>query len=61
MGDEDSKRHNVENYLSGITEWTHENRLKLNNEQTEFIVFASERVKDKDTKLPQWIYTQLRL
>ena len=50
LGDEDSKRNNMENCMSGIAEWTCENRLKLNNEKKEFIVFASER---KDTKLPQ--------
>ena len=43
MGDEDNKRLNMENCLSGIAEWTHENRLKLNKEKTEFIFFASER------------------
>ena len=43
MGDEDSKRHNMENCLFGIAEWTCGNRLKLNNEKTEFIVLASER------------------
>ena len=42
-GDEDSERHNMENCLSGIAKWTCENRLKLNNEKTEFIVFTSER------------------
>ena len=40
MGDEDSKRHNMENHLSGIAEWTCENRLNLNNEKTKFIAFA---------------------
>ena len=48
-GDEDSKRHNMENCMAGIAEWTHENRLKLNNEKTEFIVFASERQRKKVT------------
>ena len=51
MGDEDSKRHNIENSLLGIPEWTHENRLKLNNEKTEFIVFASERQRHKFTSM----------
>ena len=51
MGDEDSKRHNMRNYLLGIAEWTCENRLKLNNEKTEFIVFASERQGHKVTSL----------
>ena len=48
-GDEDSKRHNMENGLSGIAEWTCENRLRLNNEKTEFIVFTSERQRHKVT------------
>ena len=43
MCDEDSKRHNIENCLPEIAEWTCDNRLKLNNEKTEFTVFASER------------------
>ena len=43
IGNEISKRSNLEDYLSRIMEWTHENRLKLNNYKTEFIVFASER------------------
>ena len=47
MGDEDSKRHNVENFLSAIAEWTCENKLRLNNEKTEYIVFASERQRHK--------------
>ena len=50
-GDEDSKRHNMENCLSGIAEWTHENRLKLNNKKTEFIVFVSERQRHKVTSV----------
>ena len=50
--DEDSKRHNMDNCLSGIEEWTCKIRLKLNDEKTEVIVFAS---KNKDTMLPQWI------
>ena len=50
-GDEDSKRHDMENCLSGIAEWTCENRLKLNNENTEFIVFASERQRNKVTSI----------
>ena len=48
-GDEDSKRHNMENCLSGIAEWTQENRFKLNNEKTEFIVFTSNRQRHKVT------------
>ena len=40
-------KHNMENCLSGIAEWTRENRPKLNNEKTEFIVFASERQRKK--------------
>ena len=52
-GDEGGKRHNIENSLSGIAEWTHENRLKLNSEKTEFIVFSLQ-VRDKERKLPQW-------
>ena len=51
MGVEDSERHNMENCLLGIAEWTHENRLKLNNEKTEFIVFASERQRHKVTSM----------
>ena len=47
MGDEDSKIHNMEDCLLGIAEWTHENRLKLNNEKTGFLVFASERERHK--------------
>ena len=47
MGDGDSIRHNMENCLSGIAEWTHANRLKLNNEKTQFIVFTSERQRHK--------------
>ena len=50
-GAEDNKRHNMENCLSGIAEWTHENRLKLNNEKTEFIVFANERQRKKVTSM----------
>ena len=30
-GDEESKRHNMENCLSKIAEWICENRLKINN------------------------------
>ena len=41
----------MENCLSGIAEWTCENRLKLNNEKTEFIVFASERQRNKVTSM----------
>ena len=51
MGDENRKRHNMENYLSRITEWTCENRLKLHNEKTEFTVFASERQIHKVTSM----------
>ena len=51
MGGEDSKSHNMENCLSGITEWKCENRLKLNNEKTEFIVFTSERQRHKATSM----------
>ena len=47
MGDEDSKRLNMENCLSGIAEWTHENKFKLNNEKTEFAPFVSERQRHK--------------
>ena len=50
-GDKDSKRHNMENCLSGIAEWTHENRLKLKSERTEFIVFVSERQTHKVTSM----------
>ena len=50
-GDEDSKNQNMENCLSGIAEWTHENRLKLNNEKTEFIVFTSEGQGHKVTSI----------
>ena len=46
-GDEDSKRHNMENCLSGIAQWTHENRLKLNYKKTDFIVFTSKRQRHK--------------
>ena len=38
IGDEVSKMSNLENCLSRITEWTCENRLKQNNNKTEFIV-----------------------
>ena len=55
IGDDDSKRHNVENCLLGIAEWTYENRLKLNNEKTEFIVFASERQRHKVTSMDIFI------
>ena len=41
----------MENCQSGIAEWTCENRLKLNNEKTEFIVFASERQRNKVTSM----------
>ena len=41
----------MDNCLSGIAEWTHENRLKLNNEKTEFIVFASEWQRKKVTSM----------
>ena len=51
IGDEDSKRHNRENCLSGIAKWTCENRLKLNNEKTEFTLFASERQRHKVTSM----------
>ena len=51
MGDEDSKRYNMENCLSGIAELMCENRLKLNNEKTEFTVFASERQRHKVTSM----------
>ena len=47
----DGKRQNMENCLSGITEWTCENRLKLNNEKTAFIVFTSERQRHKVTSM----------
>ena len=50
-GDVDSKRQNMENCLSGIAEWTCENRLKLNNEKTEFIVFTSESQRHKVTSM----------
>ena len=49
--DEDRKRHNMENNLSGIAKWTHENRLKLNNEKTDFIVLARERQRKKVTSV----------
>ena len=49
MGGEDSKRHNMENCLLGIAEGTCENGPKLNNEKTEFVVFASERQRPKVT------------
>ena len=49
MGNENSIRYNIKNCLSGITEWTHENRLKLNNEKTEFIITASERQRHNIT------------
>ena len=39
----------MENSPSGIAERTCENRLKLNNEKTEFIVFISERQRHKVT------------
>ena len=54
-GDEDSKRHNMENCLSGIAEWTYENRLKLNNKNTESIVFTSERQRHKATSIESGI------
>ena len=50
-GDEDSKRNDMENCLSGIAEWTPENRIKLNNEKTQLIVFASERHRNKVTSM----------
>ena len=50
-GDKDRKRHNMENCLSGIAEWTCENRFKLNSDKTEFIVFVSERQRNKDTSM----------
>ena len=50
-GEGDSKRHNMENCLSGIVKWTSENRLKLKNEKTEFIAFASERQRKKVTSM----------
>ena len=53
-GDEDSKRHNMENCLPGIAEWTCENRLKLNNEKTEFIVFAGERQRKESYLNGDW-------
>ena len=49
MGDKDSKRENMEDCLSRITEWTCKNRLQLNNKKTEFIVFASKRERHKVT------------
>ena len=50
-GDEDSKRHNLENCLSGIAAWTCENRPKLNNKTTEFIFFTSERQRHNITSM----------
>ena len=50
-GDEDSKRHNMENCLSEIAEWTCENRRNLNNKRTAFIVFASERHKGTSVEI----------
>ena len=41
----------MEKCLSGIAEWACENRFKLNNDQTEFIVFASERQRNKVTSM----------
>ena len=41
----------MEKCLSGIAEWACKNRLKLNNDQTEFIVFASERQRNKVTSM----------
>ena len=52
MGDEDSKIHNMKNCLLGIVEWMYDNRIKLNNEKTEFLVFARERQRHN---VPQWI------
>ena len=37
----------MENCLSGLAEWMHENRLKLNNQKTDFIFFTSERQRHK--------------
>ena len=51
MGDEESKRHNMENSLLEIAELTCENILKLKDEKTEFIVFASERQRHKVTSI----------
>ena len=39
----------MENCLLGIAEWTCENRLKLNNKKTVFIVFTSEKQRHKVT------------
>ena len=46
----------MENCLLGIAKWTHENRLKFNNEKTEFIVFVSERQKHKVISMDIGIY-----
>ena len=45
MGAEVSKRSNLEDCLSRVTELTYQNRLQLSNDKTKFIVFASERQK----------------
>ena len=41
----------MENCLLGIVEWTYENRVKINNVKTEFIVFASEKQRHKFTSM----------
>ena len=41
----------MDNCLSGIAEWTHENRLNLNNEKREFIVFTSKGQRHKVTSM----------
>ena len=49
ISDEFSRRSNLGDCISRITEWTHENRPKLINDKTEFTVFASERQRQKIT------------
>ena len=46
----------MENCISRIAEWTHENILMLNNEKTEYIAFASERQRHKVTPMNIGIY-----